>query len=485
MRQIELDAAPLHQLHRAIEHGERLQAEEVELHQPRRLDPFHVELGHRHQGFRIAVERHQLGQRPVADDDAGGMGRGVAVQAFEFLRDVEGAPRHRIAIAFGLQPRLVVDRALERDRIGRVLRHQLAELVDLAVGHLQHAADVAQHAAGLQGAEGDDLRDLLAAVFLLNVMDHLVAPVLAEVDVEVRHRDALGIEEAFEQKPEADRIEIGDGERIGDQRAGAGAAAGPDRYALRLRPLDEVGDDQEIAGIFHALDDAELEGEPLAVILGGLPRRQRVLRQPALEPGQSGAAQLLRFVQRFVCFAYLLGREGFGRPPRFAYGGKTRQDRRQRARPERAALRDLDACRQRLRQIGEQRRHLGAALEAVLRRELAAIGVGDEPALGDAKKRVVRLVILSAGEEWLVAGDQRNAARIGKLDQARLRGPLGGHAVALQFDIEPVAEQPLQVLATRRRQRALAANDGGIKRPIGTAAQRDQSARSRPRASRA
>ena len=76
-----------------IEHGERLQAEEVELHQSRGFDPFHVELGHRHQRFRIAVERHELGQRPVADDDAGGVRRGMAVQAFELLRDIEGAPR--------------------------------------------------------------------------------------------------------------------------------------------------------------------------------------------------------------------------------------------------------------------------------------------------------------------------------------------------------------------------------------------------------
>ena len=146
-----------------------------------------------------------------------------------------------IAVALGLQPRLAVDRLLERDRRGRVLRHQLAELVDLPVRHLQHAADVAQHAARLQRAEGDDLRHLIAAVALLHVADHLVAPVLAEVDVEVRHRHALGIEEALEQQPEADRIEIGDGERVGDQRARARAAAGTDRNALCLRPLDEVG----------------------------------------------------------------------------------------------------------------------------------------------------------------------------------------------------------------------------------------------------
>ena len=158
------------------------------------------------------------------------------MQAFELLRDVEGASHHRIAVALGLQPRLVVDRALERHRIGRVLRHQLAELVDLPVGHLQHAADVAQHAARLQRAEGDDLRDPVVAVFALHVADHLVAPVLAEVDVEVRHRHALGIEEALEEEPEADRIEIGDGQRIGDERAGAGAAARPDRNALATSP---------------------------------------------------------------------------------------------------------------------------------------------------------------------------------------------------------------------------------------------------------
>ena len=140
----------LQQPHRGLQHGQRLQAEEVELHQPGLLDPFHVELGDRHVGLRIAVERHQLGQRPVADHDAGGVGRGVAVQALELLRDVEGALDHRIAVALGLQARLAVDRLGERDRARRVLRHQLAELVDLAVGHLQHAADVAQHAARLQ-----------------------------------------------------------------------------------------------------------------------------------------------------------------------------------------------------------------------------------------------------------------------------------------------------------------------------------------------
>ena len=68
------------------------ESEKVELHQPGLLDPFHVELGHRHQRFRITIERHHLGQRPFTDHNAGSVSRGVSVQAFEPLRDVEGSP---------------------------------------------------------------------------------------------------------------------------------------------------------------------------------------------------------------------------------------------------------------------------------------------------------------------------------------------------------------------------------------------------------
>ena len=83
-------------------------------------------------------------------------------------------------------------------------------------------------------------------------------------------------------------------------------------------------------------------------------------------------------------------------------------------------------------------------------------------------------VVFRRRKERLVGGDERDAARISKLDQGGLRHPLGRHAVALQFDIEPVAEQPLQDLAARQRERALAADDRRVERPVRTAAERDQ-----------
>ena len=120
--EIDLDAAPADQLDRAFEHGQRLQAEEVELHQPGLLDIFHVELGDRHVGARIAVHRHQLRQRPVADDDAGGVRRGVAVEAFELLGDVEQASATTGSFsASSGKARLALDRLGQRHRIGRVL----------------------------------------------------------------------------------------------------------------------------------------------------------------------------------------------------------------------------------------------------------------------------------------------------------------------------------------------------------------------------
>ncbi len=89
---------------------------------------------------------------------------------------------------------------------------------------------------------------------------------------------------------------------IGDQRAGAGAAPRPDRDALRLRPLDEIGDDQEVAGIFHPLDDAELEVEPLAVFLRGAAGREAVHGDAAVETRCRLPAQLRRLVdRRMVC----------------------------------------------------------------------------------------------------------------------------------------------------------------------------------------
>ena len=179
---------------------------------------------------------------------------------------------------------------------------------------------------------------------------------------------------------------------------------------------------------------------------------------PAFEPGLGALAQLRRLVDRGA------------RPA----DREARQDRRLHARPEGAAPRDLDRRGDRLGQIGKQRGHLRARLEAVLGRELAPVGLDHEPPFGDADQRVMRLVVFAAREERLVGGDERNPARIGERDQRRLGAAFGRAAVALQLDVEPVAEQPRQRLAAHVREMALPGDDRSIERPARAAGQRDQ-----------
>src|SRR5439155_16983664 len=134
------------------------------------------------------------------------------------------------------------------------------------------------------------------------------------------------------QEAKTHGIEVGDGERIRDQGARARAAPWPDRNAVRLRPLDEVGHDQEVAGIFHALDHAELEGQALAVLFDRAAGSEAVRGDALLEAGLRALVQLGRLINRTAALA----------------DREARQDRRLHPRTERAAAGNLDGGGDRL-----------------------------------------------------------------------------------------------------------------------------------------
>ena len=252
------------QIERRGEHGQRLQAEEVEFHQARRLDPFHVELGRRHVGFGIAIERHQLVERPVADDDAGGMGRGVSSKVLRAFCAISSSRATR-SIALRASPAAAARRPSPASASSAWPGFAAPAWPACPPGR-SGISSTRPTSRSTPRARNEPKVMICAtrsrAIALAHIGDDLVAPRLAEVDVEIRHRNALGIKKSLEEQAEAQGIEIGDGQRIGDQRAGARAAARPDRNPLGLRPFDEVGDDQKIAGEAHLHDDVELEVEP-------------------------------------------------------------------------------------------------------------------------------------------------------------------------------------------------------------------------------
>ena len=311
-----VDVAPLADAaHDVVDERQRLEAEEVELDQADLVDVRAAELRH-HAALFVDEEGQILDQRPRADDDAGGVLGGVAQQALELERMREQALLALALVAQLAQARLHLQGVGEREVLALLGRRvELGDLVGLAVGELEDAADVLDRRLPLQRPEGDDLRDVVLAVALAHVADHLVAALEAEVHVDVGHRLALRVEEALEEQVVRNRIEVGDAQRPRHDAARRRAAAGADRDALALRVVGEVGDDQEVAGEAHVLDHRQLGVD--ALLIGPL-----AFRVPVAERAQ--ADQPLLESDARVALQLILERHALGRPGRPGTGsGRT------------------------------------------------------------------------------------------------------------------------------------------------------------------
>ena len=99
-REIDLDAPSLaDEIDGSFQHGQCFQTEEVEFDETRLLDQFPIVLRDRKTRLRIAIQRYQFVERAVTDHHAGGVRRGVAVQALELDRGLDQTGDERIAVA--------------------------------------------------------------------------------------------------------------------------------------------------------------------------------------------------------------------------------------------------------------------------------------------------------------------------------------------------------------------------------------------------
>ena len=125
------------------------------------------------------------------------------------------------------------------------------------------ARHIAHHASRFHLAEGDDLRDATLAVFLPDVFEHFAAARFAKIHIDIRRRNALGIEEPLEDQSVLQRIDIGNSEDIGDDRTRGRTATRSDRNAALFREMDEVPDDEEITDKTRLLENIDFVVEPL------------------------------------------------------------------------------------------------------------------------------------------------------------------------------------------------------------------------------
>jgi hypothetical protein len=77
------------------------------------------------------------------------------------------------------------------------------------------------------------------------MFDHFAAAANAEIDVDIRHRYAFGIEEAFEKEIVLQRIYSGDPQTPRNERPGGGTASWPYGNTALDSVLDELPDDKK------------------------------------------------------------------------------------------------------------------------------------------------------------------------------------------------------------------------------------------------
>ena len=174
--------------------------------------------------------------------------------------ELEGAPALRDQLALGVGK----TRYLLGDARGVPAVGEPGEPLELRLRQPERLADVADRAARAVGREARDERGVLVAVPLRDGDDQLLADVAGEIEVDVRHRGQLAVEEAPERELVRDRVDVREAGQIADDRADRAAAPPSGR--------------QEAAGRVAA---AHLEGA-LPRQLEHLPVEQEEARQPEL-----------------------------------------------------------------------------------------------------------------------------------------------------------------------------------------------------------
>ena len=118
------------------------------------------------------------------------------------------------------------------------------------------------------------------SVLLVDVLDDALAPIAArQIEIDVGPLAALLGEEALEQQVHPDRIDRGDPEAVADGAVGRRAAPLHEDPLLAAE-VDDVPDDEEVAGEIELLDQIQLALE--------LPRVPRLDRPVALARARLG-----------------------------------------------------------------------------------------------------------------------------------------------------------------------------------------------------
>ena len=238
------------------------EAEDVHLQEPERFEIVLVPLNDRALVHRGVLDRHQFGKRTCRDDEATDMLRKVTRKT-QYLVDQQDELTDKVTV--GVDSRRT-ETLLD---LGTVVPpgHGLREKVDEVDIEAERLADVADGAARPIGDERRGERRPVPAIALVDVLDHLLAPLVLEVDVDVRRLVALLRHEALEQEVHPPGVHLGDPEAVAHRRVG-GRTAALAEDALAPGETDDVVDGEEEVLVAQIRDELQFPLDEFRHVVG-------------------------------------------------------------------------------------------------------------------------------------------------------------------------------------------------------------------------
>ncbi len=187
----------------AAQHAERAH---VDLHQADGVDVVLVPFDEGALGHGGVGDRHRVVEPAAGEDETADVLGEVAREAGQCVGERDGlADRRVLRVEAGLANVIV------RQFIA-VPPHRFGKRCGDVLGQPQCLADFADGAPGAIVNDGRADRGAMAAVASVNVLDHFLAPLVLEIDVDVGRLVAVRRDEAGEQQFAFVRIDLGDAE---------------------------------------------------------------------------------------------------------------------------------------------------------------------------------------------------------------------------------------------------------------------------------
>ena len=143
-------------------------------------------------------------------------------------------------------------------RHAQVPGNHLGDGVAQGIGQVQHTPHIPDNALCSQGTKGYNLHHLVLAVLAHHIVDYLLTPFVAEVNVDIRHGHTLRVQETLKEKVVAHRVYVGDSQRIGHNASCCGAPPRPHDDVPGAGVIDEIPHNQEVIHISHGTDNFQL-----------------------------------------------------------------------------------------------------------------------------------------------------------------------------------------------------------------------------------